>query len=75
VAGVGFLFLPTAPTWTCCCLARKIDEFFEMGIVFDASVDNVLSTQGIHFEKVFFFYGRYRARKMKHLIDAFHTLY
>jgi hypothetical protein len=75
VARVGFLCLPTAPTRTRCCLARKIDEFFETGVVFDAGLDKVLRTQGIHFEIGFFFDGRYRTRKMKHLIDVFHTLF
>jgi hypothetical protein len=46
-----------------------------MGIVFDAGLDKVLRTQGIHFEIGFFFDGRCRTRKMKHLIDVFHTLF
>jgi hypothetical protein len=74
-ARVGFLFLPTAPTRTCCCLARKIDKFFETGIIFDAGLDKVLRTQGIHFEIGFFIDGRYRTREMKHLIDVFYTLF
>jgi hypothetical protein len=64
VARVGFLFLTTVPARTCCCLARKIDEFLETGVVFDAGLDKVLRTQGIHFEISFFFDGRCRACKM-----------
>jgi len=70
-ARVGFHFLPTARARTRCCLARKVDKFFETGIVFDAGLDKVLSAQGIHFEIGFFFDGRYRTRKMKHMIDVF----
>jgi hypothetical protein len=73
-ARVGFIFMPITPARTRCCLARNRDKFLETGIVFNAGPDKVLRTLAIHFEVRFFFDGRGRACKMKHLINVLYGL-
>jgi len=43
--------------------------------MFEAGLDEIIRAQGIHFEIGLFFDGRCHTRKMKHLIDVFHTLF
>jgi hypothetical protein len=73
-ASIRFLLLISILTRTCCSLAGYIDEFLEIGIMFEAGMDKVFCSQSIHFKVGFFLYGLGYPCQMENLIDALHSL-
>ena len=71
---VRLLFLATIAAGACGCLARKVYELLEMGIILKAGMDQILRSTSIDLKIGLFSYSLRDPCQMEHLIDPFDCL-